>query len=149
MVEDCPRKIHTQGNKFTGNVMARSPRNTASASDDSAKSQKTGKKVADRVTMADMEAVAKRAGLRLKEKTEDTVLYTTRGTPRIRRPKRSREELGDDPNLERNKLDMKLGGRVPRELSDQFKAYVNAHPDMTQSAILTLAIQEFLQKHDL
>lgn len=75
---------------------------------------------------------------------------TKRGTPRIRRKYRSREEIGGDPHKEEHKLDVKLGGRVPRDLRDRFVELANREFP-TQSAALTEAIAEFVQKyqHDI
>ena len=73
---------------------------------------------------------------------------TARGTPRVRRPKRTRDEVGGDPNAEANKYEVKLGGRVPRDLRDRFIACVEADENLTQGEALTEALEDYLDKHD-
>ena len=73
---------------------------------------------------------------------------TARGTPRIRRPKRSREELDGDPHAEANMFEVKLGARIPRELRDEFVAATKKN-GMTQTIALTQAIEEYLDRLEL
>ncbi|MEP2761476.1 MULTISPECIES: hypothetical protein [Alphaproteobacteria] len=84
------------------------------------------------------------------DKDRPSTELTARGTPRVRRRYRTREEVGGDPHKEEHKLDVKMGGRVPRELRDSFVELANKKFP-TQSAALTEAIREFLQKyqHDI
>ena len=71
---------------------------------------------------------------------------TARGRPRIRRPMRSAAELGADPKSEEHRYDVKIGGRVPRELRDQFVERAKSR-DQSQSAALVEAITDYLAKH--
>lgn len=70
---------------------------------------------------------------------------TTRGTPRIRAPMRSRDQLGGDPNSEANRLNVKLSGRVPRELRSTFASTV-IEQGTNQSAVLTELIKKYLEE---
>lgn len=83
---------------------------------------------------------------RLLSKDEAPPELTARGTPRVRRKPRTREDIGGDPNKEENKYDVSLGGRVPRELRDRFVELAN-QKFPTQTAALTVAIEEFLHKY--
>lgn len=71
---------------------------------------------------------------------------TARGSPRIRRPMRSAAELGADPKSEEHRYDVKIGGRVPRELRDQFVECAKSR-DQSQSAALVEAITDYLAKY--
>lgn len=73
---------------------------------------------------------------------------TVRGTPRVRRPYRSREELQGESQLEANKLDVKLGARVPRELRDEF-VEATKKAGVTQTLALTQAIENYIDNLDL
>ena len=73
---------------------------------------------------------------------------TARGTPRIRRRKRSREEIGGDPHAEANRVNVKIGGRIPVELRDKFLHYANSC-GLSQGKVLTRAIEDFIKKHEL
>ncbi len=81
--------------------------------------------------------------------SEEQGNLTVRGTPRIRRPKRSRDELGGDPNDESNRYDVKLGGRVPRELRDRFNRFIESHDKLTQGEALAEALLDFLEKYEV
>jgi len=72
--------------------------------------------------------------------------FTTSGTKRIRKPKRSREEIGGDPNTEANKLGVRLSVRIPRQLRDQFAQCTKANKT-SQTIVLTYLIESYLQEH--
>lgn len=72
---------------------------------------------------------------------------TTRGTPRVRKLKRTRQAVGGDPNAESHRFDVKLGGRIPRELRDDFVDAL-AKSELNQGAVLTEIIESYLDKLD-
>jgi len=65
---------------------------------------------------------------------------TTRGTPRVRKPRRQRNAAGNDPRLEINRDDVKLGGRIPRKLHAAFVKKV-ADNNEKQGTALTKLVQ--------
>jgi hypothetical protein len=70
--------------------------------------------------------------------------FTKAGTPRLRRSMRSASELGGDPNSEENRYEVKLGGRIDRDLRDHFLEVVKAR-GVPQGRALELAIQYFIE----
>lgn len=81
----------------------------------------------------------------LNEDENDAQDLTARGTPRIRKPMRSREQVGGDPRLEVNRDDVKLGGRIPRELRTEFVAALKDH-NLHQGLVLTELIESYLSE---
>ncbi|MBL4808242.1 MAG: hypothetical protein JKY31_13305 [Rhodobacteraceae bacterium] len=85
----------------------------------------------------------------LKELPDEKVTpdLTVRGTPRSRKPKRTRHAVGGDPNAETHRFDVKLGGRIPRDLRDDFVVSLAKH-ELVQGAVLTEIIEAYLDKLD-
>ena len=58
--------------------------------------------------------------------------------------RRKPDEIGGDARDEKNAPSVKLGGRIPRELSDRFNEFLQDNPDWTPKTALTEAIEKFL-----
>ena len=74
---------------------------------------------------------------------------TRRGTKRVRRVYRTREEIGGDPQAEANRRDSMISGRVTNELKEAWEACVErVYGPRSKSRALTEAIQDFIDKHE-
>ena len=84
---------------------------------------------------------------KLTDDDETELDLTARGTPRIRHRYRSREEIGGDSRAEQHRANVRIGGRVRRELAERFVACAQTQ-GKGQGAALTEALEDFLAKYD-
>lgn len=91
------------------------------------------------------ESAARTAANNLDE--NDVADLTQRGTPRVRRPKRSSDDVAGDPRADANRYDAKIGARVDRNLRDRFVSCSEAQ-GMKQGDALTEALEDFLNKYN-
>ena len=71
---------------------------------------------------------------------------SARGTPRVRRKYRTREEIGGDPSLHANRRDARVNARVDKDLYEAWLKCV-AENNLKPGKALTEALQDYLEKH--
>ncbi len=75
------------------------------------------------------------------EKDQNTTEYTTRGTKRIRQPKRDAEEIAEDP------IDT-LTLRLPSKIKKKFNQFVDSHPELTKTRAAQEAFLDLFEKYE-